>query len=728
MVRRAQVLPLLAATTILALGAPAGAHPGAPRPASAPHHAVTLATAARAEDDLPLQVTIASLSPSVVPDRGKLRISGTVSNVGDETYDDIRVYGLTSTVPITTRAELADAVESDPAIEVGDRITSVLDALDSLDPGETASYTLKIPHDQMPIGATSQPGVYWFGVHALGATAAGRDQVADGKARTFLPLAPSDHAPIDTALVMSVRHSVEYRPDGSLRGVRGWRTDLAPGGALQELVGFARAAGTRPLTWLVDPAVPDAIARLADANPARDLGRTPAGGGNGGEPTAAPAGGGEEDGTEDSAKRAELLDGAAQGADAWLAGARGALAGDQILTLPYGDVDVSAAARWSPTVYQTARQRAGREVPRLGLAATPAVAAPDGYLDPTAIGILPAKTTVLVTDQMFTGTPASAGVPTVARTAGHEVLVADEATTTGGPGPGLPTTPLQMRQRILSESALRLIGDEGPLVVRLPADWAIGTPVESEEFFTGLAVPWLHLTNLAGIADHKAVPVDAADLRYPDDEASAELASANFTAARDLMDTGRLIESMLPVNHTVAGEVRDEALTTTSYASRERPDAARVAAGRSRGVLATQMGKVTVEAPSSVTLSSESGPFTANVTNGLDQRVRVQLVARTDAKLEIAPSKVVELAPGELATVEMTARSSVLGIHDVDLVVANADGEPVGDQATFPLRAAQVSNVIWVVFGVGGVLLFGAIAVRLYRRIRGFFARRGATA
>jgi hypothetical protein len=145
-------------------------------------------------------------------------------------------------------------------------------------------------------------------------------------------------------------------------------------------------------------------------------------------------------------------------------------------------------------------------------------------------------------------------------------------------------------------------------------------------------------------------------------------------------------------------------------------------------VLAQQMGKVTVEAPSSVTLSSESGPFTANVTNGLDQRVRVQLVARTDGQLDVEPSEVVDLAPGELATVEMTARSSVLGIHDVDLYVANADGEPIGDQATFPLRAAQVSNVIWVVFAVGGVLLFGAIAMRLYRRIRDFLARRGAAA
>ena len=36
--------------------------------------------------------------------------------------------------------------------------------------------------------------------------------------------------------------------------------------------------------------------------------------------------------------------------------------------------------------------------------------------------------------------------------------------------------------------------------------------------------------------------------------------------------------------------------------------------------------------------------------------------------------------------------------------------------------------MIWVIFGVGGALLFGAIGVRLYRRVRDFLARRGATA
>ena len=41
----------------------------------------------------------------------------------------------------------------------------------------------------------------------------------------------------------------------------------------------------------------------------------------------------------------------------------------------------------------------------------------------------------------------------------------------------------------------------------------------------------------------------------------------------------------------------------------------------------------------------------------------------------------------------------------------------VGD-ATLPVRSAQVSQVIWLILGVGVGLLFLAIAVRLVRRIR----------
>ena len=124
-----------------------------------------------AADDLPLQVTITGLNPSVVPREGPLQVSGTVSNTGDQTYDAIRLYGLTSTVPITSRFELATAAASDPAVEVGNRILDAFDSIDSLAPGESAPYSIRIPRRLLPIDAeTSAPGVYWLGVHALGET------------------------------------------------------------------------------------------------------------------------------------------------------------------------------------------------------------------------------------------------------------------------------------------------------------------------------------------------------------------------------------------------------------------------------------------------------------------------------------------------------------------------------------------------------------------------------
>ena len=104
------------------------------------------------------------------------------------------------------------------------------------------------------------------------------------------------------------------------------------------------------------------------------------------------------------------------------------------------------------------------------------------------------------------------------------------------------------------------------------------------------------------------------------------------------------------------------------------------------------------------------------------------MVARTDGQLRIKDSPVVELAPGEVRSIELTARSSKLGLHDVRLAVADVNGVPLGASDDFQLRAAQVSNVIWVVFAVGGVLLFGAIAVRLYRRVRDALGRRRSAA
>jgi hypothetical protein len=66
----------------------------------------------------------------------------------------------------------------------------------------------------------------------------------------------------------------------------------------------------------------------------------------------------------------------------------------------------------------------------------------------------------------------------------------------------------------------------------------------------------------------------------------------------------------------------------------------------------------------------------------------------------------------------LNAQTRLLGIHNVTLVVTDVDGTPLGSSDTVPIRAAQVSAVIWLILGTGVALLFGAIAVRLVRRVR----------
>ena len=66
----------------------------------------------------------------------------------------------------------------------------------------------------------------------------------------------------------------------------------------------------------------------------------------------------------------------------------------------------------------------------------------------------------------------------------------------------------------------------------------------------------------------------------------------------------------------------------------------------------------------------------------------------------------------------LNARTGQLGIHNVTLVVTDTEGTPLGSSDTVPIRAAQVSAVIWLILGTGVALLFGAIAVRLIRRVR----------
>ena len=180
-----------------------------------------------------------------------------------------------------------------------------------------------------------------------------------------------------------------------------------------------------------------------------------------------------------------------------------------------------------------------------------------------------------------------------------------------------------------------------------------------------------------------------------------------------------MLEDVLLKNDEVSTSVDDEAMTGLSYSNREFPNAARAAADRSSRWITTQLESIRVQAPPAVTLSSSSGKFSATVVNGLDHPVRVRLESVADAPLQISDTDTLDIPARGRASVLLEATTSRLGVQNVELLVTTEDGRPLGSTDSLPIRSNQVSDVIWLILGTGVALLFGAIGVRLVRRIRG---------
>jgi hypothetical protein len=343
---------------------------------------------------------------------------------------------------------------------------------------------------------------------------------------------------------------------------------------------------------------------------------------------------------------------------------------------------------------------------------TPVVSSPSGYLSTQALAAADPDTTILLTDAMF-GSPA----PAVADTDGHRVVVTSEGASAGGPGPDSRTALVAMRQRLLAEAAVRFLrGGQAPVTMMLPHDW---NPASGGSFFSGLDADWLDLTSVGAVSrTGSAQTVAGATLRYPRWQQAAELDRPNFDSADALIRSGAALQNLLTLNNVVSGTVTDQALGTTSYSARTKPIINRASADQSRTWIEGKLGEVTVTGPRAVTLSSSSGRFQATVTNNLDQPVTVALGAEAGGSLVIDGPRRVEIPAGGRQAVLLTARTDENGIHQVTLLVTDKRGTPLGGSTGLTIRSAQVSNVIWLFLGTGLALLFGAIGVRLFRRVR----------
>jgi hypothetical protein len=695
--------------------------------ASAGLAAAPATVAGAAEDTDPLVVHIDTISPEL-PRKGDVEITGTVTNVSDDTFTRINLHAFSSQAPIPTTTALAESVTIDPAEYVGQRVTvpGTFDTVDELAPGQTASFSDSVPVELLE--TSGEQGVYWIGVHAIGDTEeVPRDGVADGRARTFIPMRPTGGETQEASVILPIRHRIWYSEDGAVAGTERWARRLAEGGSLDGVLDMAESAGTTPYSWLVDPAVLLALVRLADGNAPRSLAPDPTVPGQEitptEEPSEEPPDGEATTATPDTLTPTEALpteepsDADAElaaAASAWLARFAALVGTTPVLTLPYGDIDVSAAMRHDRARFDQAVARGAEIMTAFGLPAQQAVAPGNDVLSPEALLQVPPETVVLLGDNAFTIPPRSPS--SVVRLLGHKVLVTSTGAERGGPAPTAANDPLALRQRLLSEAALRLLaGETAPVVVTLPTVWR---GEDAASFFTDLEQSWLEVVPVGQVAARQAAGVKASSLSYTDADVEAELDASAFAAVTGATDAATLLEQVLSSVTRVEALVRDEVLVTLSEQHRARPGLARAAAGRVEDSIREDLGKIEIEAPTAVTLSSDSGPLGATLVNGLDQPVEVQVQARTDGELTLTGGGVRRLAPQARSVVRFEATTSQAGVHNVRLSVTSLDGVPLGSSDELPIRAARVSALIWIAMVVSALVLFGMIGYRLPGQIR----------
>jgi hypothetical protein len=692
--------------------------------ASRPSSASASASVGASASATPLRVSIDTLTPSTVPAHGRVTIRGDITNTSDSTWTDLQVYMLTSAQPMRSPVELAAAAASDSAAEIGSRLTGtgLYDDIGDLAPGQHTSYVLSV--SRRHLGISGEPGVYWFGVHVLGAeNGGGRDSVADGRARTFVPLLPPRTPATDLALLLPLKEPVRRDRFGRLLQVAHWRRTLGPDGRLDRLLRLgSHALPGRPVTWVVDPAVLDAAESMAARNAPLNTGPTVTGPEGSSpdasaSPTPAPSPSGSPSAFP-SAQSEPVLPNAALDASSWVQGFQRQSPNHPVLTVPYGDLDVASVLRHrQEDVLSQAWRLSAATMGALRVAASPVVAPGDGYLPPVALHRLGPDAPVLLRDAAF---PLGTG-PVLERPRGGHVVLTDSAAGAGGAEPADRYSALAVRQRILSDAALHALSPDHsrPLVISTPDYWNPGPTWSQADFFGGLDVSWLRLVDVKGVVGTGSDGSTASQpLTYPARDRRREVPLANLLATEDLTHTGDVFAGVLTSNTTVDEDLAKAATLASGTAARGRPGLALRRARNTTRYVHEQLKRIEVEGPPFVTMSSGQGPIQITVVNGLDQEVTVAVRARTATPdLTIADSEPVTLGPGRRASIRLTAKARDIGVHTVTLVATDSAGNPLGSTTEFNIRTSQVGLVIWLIMAAGGAVLIVAITVRVFRRI-----------
>ena len=657
-----------------------------------------------AVDGDPLKLTITSITPSALQPGEPLRIRGRVTNVDDEVWETVNAYLAIPGEPLTERAQLAEVAAGNSDDEFGDRIATEGDyaQLGDLAPGEFVPLELLIPWQELEVEGVGAAGVYAGGVQVLATDVDGsRDTVA--RVRTFLPLAEAqESARVRLAMVWPLTGPVLRRADGTYANARRLVRAMSPEGRLRRMVELGAAAGNTPLTVVPDVAVLDAAADIGAGSfgPVDGIVR------RGDAPLAAP----------ESVPEVQAWLGAAQElarqGEAW-----STWYGEPDLDL-LGSIDPSVLGRISRVATRNAQQRL------IGPDTQPLALPDEGMVGPAGLASLssadPDPTVVLAAQMLPDWEPVDGTRQQVPSEQGPvRAVIADPALAAGGPDAGERRTALQMRQRLLAETALLSLEAAADGRQRVsatfmaPPTWNPGADWASSGFFTGLAVPWLEPVSLGELPPNPRVYAERMREVVPVEPDPEVLAVARAIHRRSL-----LVVQLVGGGGEMNRWYQTAAVLTLSEAAAVDGTARSALSRRTADRLGRVLGGVRLVGPGFVTLSGSEGRFPLTVANRLDRPVRIGVRVSSVgdglggvSRFQTGPAQTI--GPDENATVPVDSQLGQTGVTAAEAVVVTEAGRRVGAAVELRVRTSVVGNVIWAIIAVA----CAALVVSIVRRV-----------
>jgi hypothetical protein len=681
---------LVLAAAVL-LGAAAGALPSASATTTAPTDAVA--------------IRLSTMTPLVPGPGDTLTITGVATNDTDDTVSDVSVRLRLSPTPVRDRDEIQDILSGNAG-----RTGIAIDATTApvageLEPGASVTFTLAAELDDLGLSG-SFPQVVVLGVEVLADTDGDGSTTQAGFVRVPLPWFP-DPALVDPTRVVWL-YPLSSAP-----------TRLAPSLFLDDTLGAAVAAGGRltrlldagvgaptSLSWVVDPALLEALADMAD-----------------GYEVQAP------DGTRT----------AGTGAGAAV------LFLDRLRALPV-DAEVTASAYADPDV--VALHRVGLDVD-IALASTTAADLPEqlfgrpvggglawpanGLSDEGTLEVLRASGSraVVLSAASLPPEPAVPYTPSgsVELATGGSPLraVAFDPEITGLVSRARPALdPVVRRQTALAEIAmmtLELPTTARTLVIAPGMRWAPAADGVTAEVVTALAdAPYATPSRLGALLADPPSEVERGRTDYPASARRAELSGTYLdSVARARADLAGLRQVAPDTGGGSIAELESALTRAESAAWRIDRVTGRRLVATTAATTRADIDQVRVLTTAPVTLPGESGIIPVTVSNDLDRqaRVGVRLTGSPDVRFDADDIAPVTLAPGQKVTLEVAARVLGTGPVEVAGVLLTPEGEPFGTPATFEVRSAAYARAAqWVVIALFGILvvLLGANFVRRRRR------------